>query len=404
MTTNSTNISISGLKAATKDMEVISNNIANANTVGFKRSRSNFSDIYANGLLSNDMGLGVTVSSVSQIFTQGAVELTGRTLDLRLNNDGFFQLNNGTGSNNSLSYTRAGNFSTDNQGYVQNPTGQRVQGYLYSNGVKTGGMGDIQIPVGNQPANPTSTMSLNVNLDANSTAPSVTFSPSNASSYNFKTTQTVYDSLGVSHDLTAYFAKQTTPANTWSMYQTLDNGTPSSAQTVAFNASGALTTSMPLSSSFAVTTGATTPLQFTVNLTGSTQYGSTSLVNSSSQNGYPSGVLSAVSVDNSGVLSALYTNGQVNPIAQFVVVTFAAPEGLQPINDNQWLATSDSGPALIQSENPAGSIQSGSLETSNVDTTEELVNLLKDQRLYQANAQAVQIAQRTIDVILGIIQ
>lgn len=400
-TTNS--ISISGLKAATRDMEVISNNIANANTTGFKKSRTNFADVYANNLMSTQHnGLGVTVSSITQDFSNGTVDLTDRELDLYVNTNGFFQLENETSG--QISYTRDGHFMVDKDGYVVTDSGLRVQGGLYANGVRTGANGDIQIPVSGDSAEATSSVDLEVNLDASSTVPATSpFDPTNPDTYNFTTTITGFDSLGVEHDISTYFVKTAT-ANEWNVHMVIDSTTLSPASsTITFNTAGAINAPSTLNFSGFTPTGAD-PMTIALDLAESTQFGSSSEVNSASQDGFPNGTVTGLEVNDQGILSANYTNGQLVPIAEFIVAKFTAPEELNPISGNQWLETFDSGPPLVPSTNPPGTINAGMLENSNVDMTEELVDLLSAQRLYQANSQAISVTERTLDFVLNLLQ
>lgn len=383
-------------------MEVTSNNIANANTVGFKKSRANFSDIYANNLLSQNQGIGVRVSSVQQLFIAGSVELTDRALDLSINSDGFFQLRDPVSGR--LSYTRDGHFLTDKNGFVTSEDGKHVRGFAYdSSGTKASSLSDIQIPTSNDPPKATTTFQLDMNLDAGT-----------ATGDTFSTTSSVFDSLGNEIGLTLTFTKSAA-ANTWTVAGSIPasagTGVTLSDTTLVFNSSGNLTTPAADSSiTMTLTNGATTPQSFTWDLYPAsgvsylTQFAATSEVDSVSQDGYPTGTASTVTVDDQGILSVNFSNGQTRPIAQFAVAQFVAPEGLKPISNDQWLETFDSGAPSISSDNASGTIQSEALELSNVDLTEELVRLLTAQRLFQANSQAIQVAERTLDVILNIVQ
>jgi flagellar hook protein FlgE len=221
------NTALSGLQAASSDLRVIANNVANTSTTGFKQSRAQFADVYANssGAANSSIGSGVILSSVEQQFSQGQVEFTNNNLDMAVSGEGFFILS----ENGNISYSRAGAFGVDRDGFIVNNQGQTLRGFSADSlGNITGAQGDMQISNANLSPNATSDVDITVNLDATATPPSTAFvpgftsaAPPNPSSYNTSTSTTVFDSLGNSHILTSYFIKAP-QANTWRVYTGID--------------------------------------------------------------------------------------------------------------------------------------------------------------------------------------
>ncbi|MCH9672597.1 MAG: flagellar hook protein FlgE, partial [Gammaproteobacteria bacterium] len=353
------------------------------------------------GTTSNAIGQGVQVAAVEQQFTQGNISFTNNNLDLAINGNGFFAVDEPSGAR---AYTRSGVFGVDKDGFVVNPTGHKLQGFQASNGAITGAVGSIQLSTANIPPQVTSSMVVGVNLDAASTAPSVAFDPAVPNSYNNVTSTTVFDSLGEEHLAAIYFRK--TAANTWESHVRIDGD---NAQTTAvvglgFDNAGQLTTPMPVNyGAFTPTTGAAA---FSINFdfSGSTQFGSQFGVNALSQNGYTTGRLNGVDIDENGVVQARFTNGESLAQAQVVLANFANAQGLQPISDSTWAETNSSGAALVGAPGSAslGLIQAGALEESNVDLAEQLVKMIIAQRNYQANAQMIQTEDEITQTIINI--
>jgi flagellar hook protein FlgE len=408
---------LSGLDAAAQSLDVIGNNIANANTTGFKSSTAEFADVYANsidGSSANQVGIGTQLSGVAQQFTQGTITVTNNPLDLAINGNGFFMMS----QNGASSYTRDGQFLLNSNGFLVNNNGLQVLGYQANAAgqIVPSAPSPLQISNANLPATATTAAKLELNLDSSSTVPATgTFSPTDPTSYNNSTSETVYDSLGNAHVVSMYFV-QTTTSNTWDMYASVDGTAPANIDlgagagnpaVVSFNSSGALTATMPLSASIdlaAVSTanglvnGAVTPFPFTLDLTGSTQFGASFAVNSQSQNGFTSGQLSSTSISPTGVIQGSYTNGQTLNLGQVALANFASPSGLNASSGDLWTQSAQSGPPLIgvPGSGSSGTIQSGAVESSNVDLTAQLVDLITEQRAYQANAQTI----KTQDTVL----
>ncbi|TDR79915.1 flagellar hook protein FlgE [Paludibacterium purpuratum] len=408
---------LSGLNAASKQLDVIGNNIANASTVGFKGSRAEFGDMYANsfyGVSATQAGIGVQTLDVAQQMTQGNITTTNNNLDIAINNNGFFMVKTGAStsgtSTGTLEYTRNGEFQVDNQGYIVNGA-DRLQGWVANNGTVTqGATGDLQLQTALIAPNKTTKIAMGVNLDSRSTPPAVAFNPTVPASYNWSNSTAVYDSLGNAHNLTIYYVKGTpTAAGTpWTAYTYVDgSATATPSYSIGFNTSGALdaatTAAQPLAVSFtpASPTGSASPIAFTLNYTGSTQYGQTAGTTSLTNDGYAAGTVASINIDSTGIMQATYTNGQTKTIGQIALANFTNQQGLQPLGNNRWQQTFSSGPAQVNApgSGTAGTLRDSALEASNVDLTTELVNLITAQRYYQANAQTIK-AEDTIQQTL----
>jgi flagellar hook protein FlgE len=395
-------VALSGLNAASSDLSVTANNIANANTTGFKSSRAEFADVFAVG--AQNIGNGVSVSSVTQEFAQGGVDFTDRGLDLALSGDGFFTLND----RGAISYSRAGSFGVDRDGYVVNAQNQRLQIFpVSSTGTfNTGTLSDLRLATADSPPQATSRAEFGVNLPANSSVPPVpVFDPANASSYNHSTAVTIYDSLGATHTATAYFVKTATP-NQWDARFYIDGTAVGGANTLTYSNLGVLQT--PAGGAIALPaytppTGAA-PITMTADLLTSTQYGGQFGVNLLSQDGFASGRLSDIDVDSNGIIFARFTNGRSVPLGQVALSNFANPQGLRQLGDTSWAESFTSGDAVRGSPGTSsfGLVQSGALESSNVDLTEQLVNMITAQRNFQANAQMISTADQITQTIINI--
>ena len=395
-------VALSGLNAASSDLSVTANNIANANTTGFKASRAEFADVFAVGAQS--IGNGVSMSSVSQQFSQGGVDFTDRGLDLAISGEGFFTMRD----RGVISYSRAGAFGVDRDGFVTNAQNQRLQIFpVASNGTfNTGTLSDLQLATVDSPPQATSTAEFGVNLPANAAVPPVpTFDPTNASSYNHSTAVTIYDSLGATHSATAYFVKTATP-NQWDVRFYVDGTAVGGANTLTYSNLGVLQNpvgggiTLP---AYTPPTGAA-PITLTANLLNSTQYGSTFGVNQLSQDGFASGRLSNIDVDTTGVIFARFTNGRSVPLGQVALSNFANTQGLRQLGNTSWGETFTSGDAVRGSPGTGsfGLVQSGALESSNVDLTQQLVNMITAQRNFQANAQMISTADQVTQTIINI--
>ena len=410
-------ISLSGLDATSSALDVTANNIANSNTTGFKTSRVDFADVYATGSLnlsSLQSGEGVTIAAIDQQFTQGNVTQTGNNLDLAISGQGFFTLRDSGGFN----YTRNGTFRVDPSGFVVNDTAQRVQVYppLVNGQFNTGALQDLQLNSSQSAPQPTTSVSANLNLPAAAAAPAdAPFSPTDPLSYNNTTSTAVYDSLGYQHTATFYFISKANPAavppvaNAWNVAMTIDGNVVGTPQPMTFSPAGTILT--PANSTFAFpafpaytpTTGAN-PMNLSLNFNGTTQFGNQFAINAITQDGYSTGQLTTISVDSTGVVSAKYTNGRSVLLGQLAISTFPSPQGLAPLGNSNWSQTAASGNVIrgTAGSSNLGLVQSGALETSNVDLTKELVNMITAQRAFQANAQMITTDDQITQTILQI--
>jgi flagellar hook protein FlgE len=397
------NIAISGIQAASADLSVVGNNIANSSTTGFKGSRAEFADVYAVsnlGTSANAIGQGVQSTAVAQQFTQGNIEFTNNNLDMAINGQGFFTLDD----NGSRLYMRAGAFGVNNNGDVVNASGQQLMAYQAVNGTITGALQPLQLSSANLQPQASANASLDVNLNASDSVLAPAFDATNPLSYNETTSLSVYDSLGAQHLAQVYFKK--TASNSWDAYMTIDGDTTqtTTVQNLGFDSSGNLTTAMPISfGTYTPATGAA-PMTLSVDLSGSTQVGADFAVNSVSQDGYTTGQLTGVSVDQNGMVHANYSNGQSQVQGQLALANFANPQGLQPASDSNWAETSASGVALVGAPGSStlGVVQSGALEDSNVDLSTQLVNMIVAQRNFQANAQMVKTEDAVTQTIINL--
>lgn len=397
---------LSGLNVSAMNLDVIGNNIANVSTVGFKSSQALFADVYASslsGATSVSVGIGSKLAAVAQQFTQGNVTVTNNPLDLAISGNGFFMVQ---GPDGSQAFTRNGQFQLDSDGFIVSASNQQLMGYSVDpiTGQVSGTLAPLQIaPTGM--AQTTTEASLALNLDAE--APGITgaIDPTDPDTYSYSTAFTVYDSLGVEHTLSVYFQKSTT-ALTWNMAAYLDGATSALASTsVTFNADGTLASpTTPVNISAALTNGATTPLAFTLDLAGSTQFGSNSGVNSVIQDGRSAGKFIGLQIDDFGMVQGRYDNGQTLAMGQIPLYTFNNPNGLQPIGDNLWLSSAASGSPTPNNPGSgvAGTLRSGAVEESNVDLTAELVNLIVAQRTYQANAQTIRAQDQILQTLVNL--
>jgi flagellar hook protein FlgE len=398
---------LSGLSAASSALNITSNNIANADTVGFKNSQAEFADVYASGavnLNSSTAGEGVRLADAAQQFTQGDITTTQSDLDMAISGNGFFTMNTPSGN----VYTRNGEFSEDQNGNVVSSTGGFLQVYppLANGGFNTGALQNLNLSTAQSAPVPTSTGVVTLNLPSNAAAPTATpFSPTNPATYTESTSTTVYDSLGNSYPATFYFTQTATPG-TWSVNMTVNGTQVGAAQTLAFSSTGAVTAPVGGALAFAgfdPTDGAT-PMSMSFNFGQSTQYGTQFGVSAITQNGYTTGQLSTVSVSTTGIVSAVYTNGRTTDLGQLAIANFPNPQGLQQLGNNDWSQTFTSGTVVQGTAGSAGfgTVQSSALEASNVDLTTELVNMITEQRAFQANAQVITTADQMSQTVIGI--
>lgn len=417
------NIGLSGMRAASRDLNVTGNNIANAGTAGFKQSRAEFADVYAASMLGsgkNQQGSGVLLSEVSQLFNQGNINETQNALDLAINGNGFFQVSN----NGALSYTRAGYFGTDNQGFIVDNFGNNLQGYATDNNGKleNGKISDLQIKTTSQEPKPTSQFKQSFNLNStNEVLDPLGFDPTDPKTYNSSTSTSIYDSQGNAHVMTQYFVK--TGPNNWDMNTLIDGVRPDDPASnnplrteLEFDPAGKLVRGgkTDLDGWIPATVKGTPPVgtpnnaaaspNLKMDISGATQFANSFAVNSVSQDGYTTGELAGIEIDDTGTIFARYTNGQSKVQGQVVLADFANVQGLIPVGKTQWVQSLASGEPV---RNPGGTgtlgaIQSGALEDSNVELSDQLVNLIVAQRNYQANAKTIETESAITQTIINL--
>jgi len=399
-------IALSGLNAAQTDLGVTANNIANTSTNGFKGSRAEFADLFAvslQGVSSNATGNGVRVAAVSQQFAQGNIEFTDSNLDLAVSGPGMFIVNDG----GALAYTRAGAYQLNRDGFVVNSQQQRLQAYppLAGGGFNTGGLGDLRLQTTDSPPSATVNVDYLLNLPANAAPPPLApFNPADPNTFNQATSLTLFDSLGATHTGTMYFEK-TAVANQWNARMYIDGTAVGPLQTLQYSDTGILTAPvgglLPFNA-YTPTTGAA-PMNVTVDMRQTTQYGNNFSVNSVTQDGYTTGRLIGIDINETGIVQARFTNGLSQPLGQIAIASFANVQGLQQLGNTQWAETFASGQALRgQAGNSGfGLVQSGALEGANVDVTEQLVNMITAQRNFQANAQMISTADSITQTIIN---
>jgi len=398
------NIALTGLDAANEDLSVVSNNLANVATVGFKGSRTEFADLFAStqqGAIAT--GNGVAVSEIAQQFTQGNIETTGNTLDLAVSGNGFFVVSN----NGALNYTRDGEFQLNSTGEVVNSQGLALQAYppLANSGFNTGGLANLSLNTNLSQPQATSTAQITANLPANATPPpDAPFSATDPNSYNNTTSLTVYDSLGAAHTASLYFINAA--PNAWEVQLTVDGTAVGAPQALDYSQTGQLTTPANGQVAFPAYTPATgaQAMNMTFDFSQTTQYGGNFGVTAIQQNGFTTGQLTGINIGQTGIVQAQFTNGRSIDLGQLALANFENPQGLQQLGNATWAPTNSSGAAVngVAGNSGFGTIESGSLEHSNVDTTAALVDMITAQRNFQANAQMIQTQDQVTQSIINI--
>ena len=385
------------INSVSSSLDVISNNIANAHSYGYKSKRANFSAMYA-GSTPN----GAEVSSITESITNtGGVRNTGGAMDAMITDKGFFAVRDKSGQ---IVYTRVGMFNIDKDGFVIDANGRKVQGYAAFRdasgqlvaGAALGPLGDLQIETGQIGAVASSKLRYSGNVSADWNVPaSAPFDKDDATSFNSSVTSVVYDSQGTKHTLTQYYVK--TGVNTIGVYASVDGATPGAAPdtVLQFDGQGILSsvdgTAGNTKHTLNFTPTSADPVALEIDFAGMTQFaGDTStLVNAA--NGNAAGMLNGTSIGEDGSIIATYTNGQTQVVGTIAVATFANPSGLTPGANTSWTASVDSGTPLYSTPGSAtaSALAVGVLEDSNVDLTGELVNLMSAQRNYQANTKVI---------------
>ncbi len=402
---------LTGLKAASADLEIISNNIANANTVGFKRSAATFGDLFNStngGANRGATGQGVRVTQIAQAFGQGDVTYTDNQLDLSISGSGFFKLND---NGNSI-YSRAGSFSLDRDGFIVNGSGHRLTGFpADAEGRITAVSGDLRLNSFSSPPRQTTSLMFDVNLGSEALVPAP-FDIDNVETYNFSTSALVYDSLGTSYLTTMYYRKA--DDNQWEFHAYMGDekiGNPD-GDILEFNSDGKLAainggnTSQGIDISFERIGGVPEePVEINVLLSDSTQYDNPSFsVSDVEQNGHQAGRLTGYDISSDGIIYGQFSNSQARELGQLALSDFQNPRGLKQVHGTSWIETFDSGSAVTGVPGTAslGMVQASSLEESNIDLTQELVRMIGTQRNFQANAQVISANDAIIQTVINI--
>lgn len=410
---------ISGMDATGTQLSVIGDNIANMNTVGFKKSSVSFGDVLSQSITnvsgSGQVGRGVFVQEVSPLMTQGAFETTENALDLAIDGDGFFAVSD----SGARFYTRAGNFSVNRDGFIVNPDNLRLQGYLAdAAGNITGTTGDLQLTATQNPARMTGAANVAVNLDATAPVQAAAFTldgdgngiPNDPLNYSSSTTVSVYDSQGGAHQVTLYYSK--TASNTWSVHDVYaDPADPGqlleatgSPRTLTFDTVGTLTSVSAGSPVFDFGGGVTPAQSITFDHTGTMQYASSFAVLKLDQDGYSSGSLRNLIISDAGVMTGNFTNGQTRLIGQVAMAKFIAPTELVKLGRNLYGESFASGQPIVSAPGTSGlgRIASNTLELSNVNLATEFVKMISAQRGFQANSRIITTTDELMQEVVNL--
>ncbi|MGQ0710141.1 MAG: flagellar hook protein FlgE [Rhodoferax sp.] len=420
---------LSGLNTSRQNLDVIGNNIANANTVGFKASRSEFSELVASALGSagggGEVGLGASTATVAQIFNQGSINITGNTLDVAVNGGGFFQV---TKQDGSTAFTRDGQFKVSPDGYILTNTGANVMGFpTDTSGVKTSNSQiKLQVPSGAPiAAKQTGTITAELNLDARVPIAATASPPTPIGTYG--TSITAFDSQGVTLPVSLYFsrldpavaalplpASGSTTNDNWAIYDTA-TGTPSPIGYMAFDDKGALSATYTAAKVETGTLGQIThqltpsapsvvpAFNVTLDVTKASQYGVPFNVSNLKQDGYTAGDLTGVSIETSGIITTRYSNGITQSNGQMSLSDFRNVQGLKQFGAGEYGETTTSGQPIqgTPGSGKFGGLRSGAVEESNVDLTAELIAMMTAQRNYQANAQTIKTQDQVMSTLVN---
>lgn len=453
---------LSGLNSASKAIDATSHNIANSSTVGFKSSAAHFSDVYAASLAgggATQVGIGTTVTAITQQFTQGSITSTSNPLDLAINGAGFFRMEN----NGAPSYTRNGQFHLDKEGYLVNDAGLNLTGHPAntSGDIISAKVEPLQLTSDKLKLSAVATgasasltgIQMSVNLDSRTAGdkawPATIINPTTGiqalpgeevsispATYDYSTALTIYDTLGNPHVQAFYFVKNSAVAGGWDVYGNVDGKFPDSAtelpnlttpMAMVFDSKGQLDTVVANGTTYSApgtvgatdfwsdipfaigvpdyaTTGAEQFIMTKFDMIGTTQFGAANATNKLNQDGYTSGNLVGIGIDGDGIILGRYSNGQSFNIGQIVLADFSNPNGLANIGGNQWVRTTASGDPTVSEPGTGkfGVLQSSATEDSNVDLTAELVNLITQQRNYQANAQSIKTQDQVMQTLVNL--
>jgi flagellar hook protein FlgE len=415
-----------GLEASSLELSVVGDNIANANTIGFKLGRASFEDALTQTVIggTGEIGLGSRLQAVQKILTQGALNATGIATDLALQGNGYFIVNGNHNGQTANFYSRAGQFTIDKDGYLVNLEGLRVQGFpADAAGTVSGLPGDLLVGTASAQPQATGNLTIKANLQADAPVVAAAFDPANPSTTsNFSTSMTIYDTLGAAHQTQVFFHKSA--AGTWDWHAMTDGAglqggtagtlTEIAAGDVTFDGQGKLATSTQNAAILFNPLGAVTPQTLAFNfgdptgtggtgLAGVTQFASASASTFIGQDGFGSGQLSSIKIDTQGFVSGIFTNGQTRVLGQVAVAGFSAPDRLESIGGNLYAQSQASGQPVVGAPGAGGraSVISGSLEQSNVDLAEQFVRLIAAQRSFEANSKSITTADQLLSELIA---
>lgn len=423
---------VSGLQTFGESLQVIGDNIANVNTVGFKSSRAEFADLLSQSLNGGSgrgqIGRGVTLDRVSKSFSQGSFSNTDRLTDLAVNGNGFFMVANG----DRTFYTRNGQFSLNTNGELVNSQGYTLMGYQYDAAGLVRGNQLTTIRVGSSSTLPNQTgdgvkpgsgVHMRLNLNSQTAISPEPFDVANpAGTSDFSTSITIYDSIGESHSLQVYFKK--TADNTWQWYGLVDGGEVIGGTEGVPYLGGTGTMVFTEKGAFESLSGNTVTFNFqgtdqviglnfgqTIaeggdGLEGTTQFANPNVVHAQSQDGFAAGTLSSLTVAQDGTISGIYTNGRTIPIGQIALANFSNLQGLFSAGSGLYSETSESGVPVIGDPNTGvfGTVSAFTLELSNVDLATEFVNLISMQRAYQANTKIITTGDQLLADVVNLVR
>ncbi|MDA5498387.1 flagellar hook protein FlgE [Yersinia aleksiciae] len=413
---------VSGLNAASSNLDVIGNNIANSATSGFKAGSVSFADMFAG----SQTGMGVKVAGITQDFNDGTATTTNRRLDLAISQNGFFRMQDSSGG---IFYARNGQFKLDADRNIINMQGLSLTGYPATGTPPTIQQGanpvPLSIPQDMISAKATTSGSMVANLtsthDIVPAAPA--FDPDKPDTYSFVNNMTTYDTLGNRHEINVYYVKRTESSvdgNSWDVYTRDSSANPAQTapllrgsmlfdtngalKTVTNGANPASATDFTLTIPMGIVNGATAA-PFTLSVAGTKQQntGTDSIV-SQNQTGYAAGEFTGFQINNDGSVVGTYSNSQTQLLGQIVMANFANPEGLASEGDNVWRETLASGNPMLGTAGGGGfgTLTSGALESSNVDLSKELVNMIVAQRNYQSNAQTIKTQDQILQTLVNL--
>jgi flagellar hook protein FlgE len=418
----------SGLNASSDELSVVGDNISNSSTVGFKASRMVFADAMTQELIAGtgEQGLGVRTLKVQKLMAQGAFTTTNQDTDVAIQGNGMFVLKGNYNGSDGTYYSRAGEFTVDKNGYLVNLQGLRVQGMQAdtTGDIMSGTLGDLQVGNASAPAKPTDTITVRGNLDATATPTESTWTPTDAkNTSNFSTSMEVYDSLGKPVQLDIYFCMDS--VGSWHYHAVTDGanltgGTGGTATEVAtgdltFDSEGKLISNTSTYSNFNPL-DANNPQELTFNfgagtgtdggsgLDGLTQYAADSAMSFVTQAGFAAGSLNSISISSDGTITGGFTNGQSRVLGQLVLGNFKSPDQLSRVGGSLYTETSASGPGTLGTPASAdrGSITAGALEQSNVDLSQELINMIAAQRTFEANSKTLTTADSLLGTLMSV--